>query len=49
MYLVVLENGKTVEAESFGDMLEKAHQAGQRVLRYDVVGRKSKKAGKREI
>lgn len=43
MYLVKLENGTEIEASSFGDMLDKAHKAGQRVLDYNVVGRKAKK------
>lgn len=43
MYLVKLENGSTIEASSFGDMLDKAHKMGQRVLDYDLIGRKAKK------
>lgn len=46
MYRAKLENGTTVEGSSFGDMLDKAHKMGQRVVDYDVIGRKAKKTGK---
>lgn len=46
MYRAKLENGSTIEASSFGDMLDKAYKMGQRVLDYDVIGCKAKKIGK---
>lgn len=46
MYRAKLENGSIIEASSFGDMLDKAHKMGQRVLDYDVIGCKAKKVGK---
>lgn len=46
MYRAKLENGTTVECSSFGDMLEKAYKLGQRVVDYEVIGRKAKKSGK---
>lgn len=46
MYRAKLENGSTIEASSFGDMLDKAYKMGQRVVDYDVIGRKAKKVNK---
>lgn len=34
MIVAKLENGNTIRAKSFGDMLEKAAQQNTRVLRY---------------
>ena len=46
MIVATLENGTVIEASSVGDMLDKAHQRGQRVRDYDWVGRKTKKVKK---
>lgn len=46
MIVATLENGNKIEAQSFGDMLEKAYKRGQRVRDYDYVGRKAKKVKK---
>lgn len=46
MIVATLENGTKIEASSFGDMLHKAYQRGQRVRDYDYVGRKAKKVKK---
>ena len=34
MIVATLENGNTIRAKTFGDMLEKAAQQNTRVLRY---------------
>ena len=46
MIVATLENGTVIEASSVGDMLDKAHQRGQRVRDYNWVGRKTKKVKK---